>query len=434
MTNGQASAEDIAAGTIEATPDTASAPVKREDRIASLDFIRGLAVMGILAANIVAFGQPFGAYLYPGAFLTEHGATSDALYIVQFVLIDGKMRGLFTLLFGAGLLLFMDRAWARGQTIGLQARRLGFLLLFGMIHYFFVWTGDILTYYALVGFIALAFLRMEPRNLIVLGSIIYAAGAILLGALFFWIYAVADTPLGDAGPLADMRAGLVEGQREMAASDAVATELIRSGDYLGWVANQFTAHTFDQFSNVFMILPETLPLMMFGMAFYRLGMFDGGIARSRQMLWGWIALIAGALLSFAVAMWAAGNGLTFWGTMAAHVGLSIVPRLLMVLGLAALLGLYAPKASSWLGSRISAAGRVAFTNYIGTSVLMLFVFHGFGLGLFGELARPELYLVVVATWIVMLLWSKPWLERFRYGPLEWLWRCLTYGRLFPISR
>ena len=118
------------------------------NRIASLDFIRGLAVMRILWANIVAFGQPFSAYLYPDAFLTPHGEVSDWMWIVQFILIDGKMRGLFTLLFGAGLYLFMEKAWERGASRWLQARRLFWLALFGAVHFFLIWRGDILMMYS----------------------------------------------------------------------------------------------------------------------------------------------------------------------------------------------------------------------------------------------------------------------------------------------
>ena len=116
------------------------------------------------------------------------------------------------------------------------------------------------------------------------------------------------------------------------------------------------------------------------------------------------------------------------------VGTSTFVRLPFVIGLAALLALWGPKATGWLGSRVSAAGRMAFSNYLGTSILMLFVFHGFALGLYGELTRPQLYIVVVAIWIIMLAWSKAWLSVFRFGPLEWLWRCLTYGKLFAIRR
>lgn len=132
-------------------PLTPVAPVASAERIETLDFIRGLAVMGILAANIVAFGQPMEAYTYPAAFKTETGDPGGWMWIAQFVLIDGKMRGLFTLLFGAGLYLFMEKAWAKGATRALQAWRLVILGVFGMVHFFFIWPGDILFYYALFG-------------------------------------------------------------------------------------------------------------------------------------------------------------------------------------------------------------------------------------------------------------------------------------------
>ena len=126
--------------------------------------------------------------------------------------------------------------------------------------------------------------------------------------------------------------------------------------------------------------------------------------------------------------------MTYYGTLAAMVGWSMVPRGLVIFGLAALLALWGRNTSGWLAERISAAGRAAFTNYLGTSILMLFVFHGWAGGLFGKLGRSELYVVAFATCGLMVLWSKPWLERYRFGPLEWLWRCLTYRRVFPLAR
>jgi uncharacterized protein len=112
----------------------------------------------------------------------------------------------------------------------------------------------------------------------------------------------------------------------------------------------------------------------------------------------------------------------------------VLPRLWMVLGMAALLVAYAPSATGWLGDRVRAAGRAAFTNYLGTSVVMMLVFHGWALGLFGELNRPQLYIVVALAWVLMLAWSKPWLDRYRYGPLEWLWRSLTYRQVMPLRK
>jgi len=171
-----------------------------------------------------------------------------------------------------------------------------------------------------------------------------------------------------------------------------------------------------------------------GMALYRAGLFDGRIDRRTQRRWGWWGVGAGTLLTLALGLWTLADGLSYTGTMFAHLGGSALTRLPVVLGLAALLALWGPAACGWLGSRVTAAGRMAFSNYLGTSLVMLVVFQPWGLDQFGALDRPRLYLVVAACWVIMLAWSKPWLARFRYGPLEWLWRCLTYGRLVALRR
>lgn len=406
-----------------------------DDRIASLDFIRGIAVMGILAANIVAFGQPFAAYMYPNAFRVPHSASEDWMWVAQFVAIDGKMRGLFTLLFGAGLMLFMERAWARGQSRWLQARRLFWLMLFGLVHFFLIWRGDILFSYAVCGFAALAFLRMSAAKQLTLGLLGYAVGVILYGGMMAPLVLAADTAAGNpGGALAYMRPGLMEGMQAELADADVQTRLIAGGDYPGYVAYMAGTHAGDLALFVFIWLFETLPLMLIGMALYRIGLFSGGFDARKQRAWGWIGVIAGGMVSLLIALWVRQNGFTFYGTQSAQVGFSFLPRLPMVLGYAALLALWGPRATGWLGSRVSAAGRAAFTNYLGTSIVMLFVFHGWGLGLFGQLGRTPLYGVMLITWALMVLWSKPWLETFRYGPLEWLWRCLTYGKLFALRR
>ncbi len=411
-----------------------SGPAKLTDRIKSLDFIRGLAVMGILWANIVAFGQPTTAYMTPSAFLVPAGDPGGWQWITQFVLIDGKMRGLFTILFGAGLYLFMERAWARGENRWLQARRLMWLLAFGLIHFYFIWFGDILALYAICGLIILLCLRWSVEWQLRISILGYITGAILYAAMMAFPYLVAETPMGDAPVYSEMREGMLEGIEQAKADDAAETAYIQSGDYAGLVGHRFTDHGADPFVNVLFVGLETLPLMLLGVALYRLGFFSGGFSRSGMVRWGWIGLIVGALLHLAIGLWAKSTGFSFYGSIAAMLGFSPIPRLIMTLGMAALLVVYSPGWTGWLGQRISAAGRAAFTNYLGTSVLLLFVFQGWALGLFGELNRPQLYLVMVAVWVIMLAWSKPWLERFKYGPLEWLWRCLTYWKLFALRR
>ena len=424
-----------------ATADTATdlppetvKPARSSERIAGLDFIRGIAVMGILAANIVAFGQPWTAYIWPDAFLTGHDATDEWLYVAQFTLIDGKMRGLFTLLFGAGVALFMERAWARGSTRWLQVRRLAWLLVFGLVHFFLIWRGDILTLYAIAGFVAVLFLRMDGRALMALGLSGYALGCLIYFATIGSAYFMAETPLRDAEGMEEVAVTLDAAKEEALAIDARERPILESGSYLDYVTNNVTKHAADLLNVLWLFIFETLPLMLVGMAMYKFGWFspDGSVRKRR--IWGWSLLIVGGVLSLLIALWLRSTGFGYWAATAALMSFSMPPRLLMILGLAVLLAQWGAVASGWLAERVSAAGRAAFTNYIGTSVLMMLVFHPWAGRLWGELDRPMLYLVVLLAWTIMLAWSAPWLGRFRYGPLEWLWRCLTYGKLFALRR
>ena len=180
---------------------------------------------------------------------------------------------------------------------------------------------------------------------------------------------------------------------------------------------------------------ETIGLILIGMGLYRMGLFTGGISRRKLLIWGWIGLIVGLVTSFLAGQMAYSAGFPFMTTLFVFNGLGQLPHLITVLGVLFLLALWGPSAArGWLGQRFVAAGRMAFSNYLGTSIVMMFVFHGWAGGLFGQLHRLELLGIVVAMWLVMLLWSKAWLSVFRFGPLEWVWRCLTYGKLFPIRR
>ena len=418
------------------TPETPAQPIATSggNRIGSLDFIRGIAVMGILAANIVAFGQPFAAYMYPDAFTVPHSEAEDWMWVAQFVLIDSKMRGLFSLLFGAGMYLFLEKAWARGQGSWLQAQRLFWLGLFGLLHFFFIWRGDILFLYACAGLAGLLFVGLSRGKQLLLGILGYLGGVLLYTGFVGFLPLVADGEVGQRPAFSQMAEELEAEKQADLADGALETRLISDGDYVAWVGHNLTEHGDDLPFSLFIFWFETLPLMLIGMAAYRYGLFDGGLDPGRQRKWGWGLLVLGTAATIPIALWAKAGGYTYYGTLAAMVGWSMFPRGLVILGLAALLALWGQRASGWLAERIAAAGRAAFTNYLGTSILMLLVFHGWAGGLFGKLGRSELYLVALATWVIMLLWSKPWLERYRFGPLEWLWRCLTYRRLFPLKR
>ncbi|MEM6584337.1 MAG: DUF418 domain-containing protein [Pseudomonadota bacterium] len=418
-----------------AQSEPVAAPVTLQQRISSLDFIRGLAVMGILAANIVNFGQPSSAYFWPEAFLVDVGDPGGVQWIAQFILVDGKMRGLFTLLFGAGMYLFMERAWARGSTRWLQVWRLVVLLGFGLAHFYLIWMGDILAMYATLGFVALGFMRLEAGTQIRVGLFGYALGCILLGGMFLADYLSTETQAFGSSPELLEQQALAATQFETSQADeAKISALMQSGDYAGLVAERFKQQWFMPLINPLLFGLETLPLMLIGMGLYRQGFFSDGFDPAKMKRWGWAGVGIGGALTLALALFVKSTGFNFNAANGALIGWSMLPRLLMTLGLAALLVEYSKSATGWLAARITAAGRAAFTNYLGTSVVMMIVFQGWGLGLFGQLNRPGLYLVTFLAWVLMLAWSQPWLERFRYGPLEWLWRCLTYRQLFPLRR
>jgi uncharacterized protein len=412
------------------------APVERGERLITLDFIRGIAVLGIVFANIAAFGQTMMAYIWPFA-LAHPPTSSDKLFwLVQYVLIDGKMRGLFTLLFGAGMMLFMERAWAGGATRWLQARRLGWLFLFGLLHFLLLWHGDILQLYAVSGLILLGTLKWPARSKLILGLMLYIPGSLIFGAQLGSTYAASVNPAMAARLKPDQRKEVQESEARVVKQNAELIKLYRDGSFTDVASHMVLEKAGPSIGQTFFLaLVETMPLALIGMALYQMGLFNGGMNPDRMRRWGWIGVLSGTAVTLALGIWAYRADFPFFLTFFVFIGASPLPRLAVILGLAALLAGWAPRATQGaLGRRLVAAGRMAFSNYLGTSLLLVPVFNGWGLGLFGRFGRVELFGFVLAVWVLMLVWSKAWLERFRYGPLEWLWRCLTYGRVFPLKR
>ncbi len=400
-------------------PDDPDQPEAAGRRLAALDVVRGAAVLGILVPNIIGMGQPLVGYAWPAGFLAPPGPLSDWLWGMQLVFVDGKFRGLFTLLFGAGMMLFLRSAERRGDGAGLLARRLCWLALFGLLHWALLWRGDILLTYAVAGLIALPFLSWPAHKQFALGLSGYLVGAAIVLAL------------ASALPLLDP-----SGWDAIAAEDRAEGELevriMATGSYAAWVAHT-AGHLEDLVASVLWALFETLPLMLIGMSLTQAGLFDRQADPRRQRCWGLALWLAGTAVTALIAASAIRGGISYADSFTASAWVTF-PALASSLGLMALLSLWGGEASGGLARRLADAGRCAFTNYIGCSALGLVVFSGWGLGLFGQLARIELYGVMLAFWAIMLAWSGWWLARFRHGPLEWLWRCLTYGRRMPMRR
>lgn len=390
--------------------------------------------MGILLMNIIAFGLPEAAYLDPAAY-GGTGLADKISWAITFLLVDNKMRGLFSVLFGASMLLVYDGAQARdGNGAQVHKRRMAWLLVFGLVHYFLIWRGDILTQYALCGLLGMVLLTLDQAGLRRAAAILFMIGFLMLASLalgMHWLAYAAQQPGASADDIAAYR-------DLIAATDAaeLAQEIaLYRGDYRSIVMDRFANQAGAPLYLLFLYGAETLGLIASGMVMLRNGFLTGAwtmTAYLRMAGWTYVAGLAGlgVLLGICIT-----NGFEHVTVVAITLAWSMPFRLLVTLGHAALaMALIKRFRGSALTARIAAAGQVAFTNYLGTSVLMTLIFYGYGFGLFGHLSRWQHYLIIPPVWMIMLLWSKPWLDRFRYGPLEWIWRSLARGSWQPLRR
>jgi uncharacterized protein len=399
------------------------APVDEPERVVPIDVLRGVVLLGILTMNVQSFSMPGAAYMNPTAYGDLTGA-NWWVWATCRVLFDSKMYGIFAMLFGAGIVLMTSRVEARGRRAGpLHYRRMAWLLLFGVLHAFLLWSGDILYTYAVCGMLAFPFRRRSPRALFVAGGVFVVIGALIwLGAglsMPSWPPAMVTgfehdmwrpTPAQIARELATYRSGWLA-QMPDRADDALSMETIFMM-FVAW---------------------KTLGLMLVGMGLLKARVFDGTRSRAFYAR----MLVAGAVLGAPLAAWGIrenvrhawdvryafflGDLWNYWGSF--FVSFAWVALVLLV----------APRVRS-AAARLAAVGRTALSNYILDTLLCTTLFYGHGFGLFGKLDRVEQVAVVLAVWVVQLVVSPWWLRRFRFGPLEWLWRSLTYWRRQPMLR
>ena len=402
------------------------------DRINALDTTRGFAVMGILAMNIISFAMPQNAYISPLAW----GSPTEldiGVWASNFVLIDSKMRGLFSMLFGASSLLVIDSALTAGRSAaGTHYARMATLALFGLLHFILLWSGDILLQYAIVGCCLYVFREASSRALVLTGGLFLLFNTLLTTSLYGAL-ALGSLP-GAPAELAAAHADFVA-QFAPDSAASVAQYQVYRGDWLGIVAYRVIQDGAFIVTLTLQYFLETLGLMLIGMALYKSGMLRGAWSPGKLARWRNLSLGLGVAGNLVLLAWQFASDLAVFPVFLSTLVFSLPFDTVMSVGYAALFMGLAQRfgARAWI-DRIRAAGRAAFSNYLGSSLVMTSLFYGYGLGLFGEVSRAALWLFVLFGWALMLLWSKPWLTRFYYGPMEWAWRSLSRFALQPMRR
>ena len=425
-----------------------AAPVTAAERVASVDVLRGVALLGILAMNIVAFAWPFPVYENPTLAPGYTGSDLGAWLFNEFI-FSGKMMSTFSMLFGAGLVLMAGRLEARGTSLrGVYYRRVLWLLAFGLVHAYLIWAGDILYDYAVCGLLLYPLRRKSPRTLIALGTagiLLSAVVALGAGAFFGWLQREAPRveAAKKAGRAVSERVAWVPEtwrgiQKEMRPTAEVIRKEIRTyrGGYAGIVKSRAKEVFFMQTVGFLMfILWGTAGRMLLGMGLMKLGVFA---AERSDRFYGRLAL-CGYGVGLPLTALGAGHLVQHrWDmidSMACGQVLSYLGTVPMALGHAAVVMLI--YRAGWLPDltrRLAAVGRMALSNYLAHSLVCTTLFYGYGFGLFGHIGRVWLFAVVLAIWAAQLWYSPIWLESFRFGPAEWLWRSLTYGKPQPMRQ
>jgi uncharacterized protein len=399
-------------------------PVTAIERIETLDVLRGFALFGILLVNMALFSWPVYQFALAEPVWTR-GVDRFADWTVR-VLAEGKFYPLFSFLFGLGVAIQMERAEARGAAFaGRYTRRLLVLLGIGLIHAFLIWEGDILVLYALSGFLLLAFRKCRPGTLLVWAAIalgiplalhVAIGGMMTVGSL---VPGFAETIEQEWLKTAETYTYLTKHNLRVFAQGSFSEILVERARNIAFLYSHSWAYG-----------PTVFAMFLSGMYVGRRGIFQD-IEKHRDLIRRVtvLSLFLGLPLNLLYAFGYGSAGSLWVVAMAALM----VGGPALSLGYAGALTLLLRRNSWQLRLRpVAAAGRMALSNYLFQSVTCTTIFYSYGFGLYGSVGRTAGLALAVVIYTAQLPISVWWLSRFRCGPVEWLWRSLTYGRRQPM--
>lgn len=383
-------------------------PVALDERVESIDLMRGFALLGILLINMLAFHSPF-SYIDPYTWYDGQG--DQAVFSFLDIFIQASFYPLFAMLFGYGLGMQFLRAEARKRSFAPMAvKRLAILLVFGVLHAFLLWFGDILITYAIMGFLLIGLMRIPSKWLLTLGLAIYAIPHFLLLMIMFAAVAMDSS----------FYVGIQEVQNSMAAYGGGTYAEIFRQRFDDWMYSNNPL-------NYIVLIVTILPFTMVGAAAAKWRLIE----RTSELKKLWIGLAAGSfitglLLKLTPYLFEPNFGTTYLQ--------DIFGGPLLALSYAAMIALVSQnlRASRMLRP-VAKAGRMSLTTYITQSVVATTIFYSYGLGLYGQVNLLTGTLMAIGIFALQLIFAELWLSKFKQGPLEMLWRKVTYGLNFEKS-
>jgi uncharacterized protein len=398
-------------------------PTSPSNRILSLDVLRGFALFGILVVNIQVFAMIFAALMNRTAFGDLTGFNYLAA-LFTYVLAEQKFMTLFSLLFGAGILMMAGNLESRGsKPAGTHYRRMGVLILIGLMHGLLLWYGDILFSYGICGMIIYLFRKLSAKKLLIIGLISISITSLLLILLNL------SLPHWPEDLLTAARNSWQPGQ-ELIAREIAAYQG-------GWSEQMvYRVPTFISMqTQAFLLLTlwRTCGVMLMGMALFKWGILTA--KASKKLYRNFLIIGLGVGLPIIIIGWILnsqhhwgfdysmfqGMQFNYWGSL--FLSLAYIGGVMLICRASKL---------PFITRALAAGGRMAFTNYLMQSVICTFIFYGHGLGLFGKVSRTGQILLVFLIYVLQLWLSQTWLKYFRFGPVEWLWRSLTYKKMQPM--
>jgi len=422
-------------------------PVAESQRIRSIDTLRGFALLGILLLNIIAFSGPIAAYFDPSA---DNEVSGLNLAVAMFVDIwgEGAFRAIFSMLFGAGLLIFLAKPVAEeGRLKSLYYRRTWLLVAFGLFNaYILLWFGDILYTYGVTGLVLYFFRNLSAHKLALCSTILFLFLALIHTSQYFYTKSLYTdyrevVLLPEGNELSEAQKQSLENWDEFLQNQQTTPEQIvleANARSEGYIENFiFTAPINIMFQTAIFLINgfwDAAAMMLLGMALMKWNVFDA----SRELSFYLKMMLFGFAIGLVINSWEEvvylSSGFEPFLSATARPTYDL-GRLGMALGyIGMVMTLCKLDVLPKVRHAFACVGQMALTNYLAQSVICNTIFLGFGFGMWGKMQRYEIYFVVIGIWIFQLLFSVAWLKKYRFGPAEWLWRSLTYRKRQPLRK